>query len=777
VKSPQLCTARLACRLFMVIAILAFAGSPACGEGSLPVGSSPPRISAPHFPDRLHAVIWRNWQLVEPARIAKTVGAAEDDITRIAASMGLPPAGSVPADLRRRGYITILRRNWHLLPYDQLLTLLDMTSDQLAFALREDDFLYTKLGGLKPRCDLLVYRRPDAAAAARAAEIKRVVEQHFGGKLVEAGEPRFGFIDTLSRTDPAIKRVPADPVRIERGLRLVYSYFGGYGDPLADASLDPYPEGLLARLADVGVNGIWLHVVLRQLAPGGPQFPEFGQGHEGRLAGLRRLVERAKRHGIGVYLYINEPRAMPNAFFKNRPEMAGVREAEYTALCTSDERVRRWLGDSLAYVFRETPDLAGVFTITASENLTNCASHGHQKDCPRCSKRTAAEIIAEVNATIAEGVHRGNPQARVIAWDWGWNGHGDATETIAKLPKSVSLMSVSEWGLPIDRGGIKTTVGEYSLSAVGPGPRAAKHWALAHQRGLQAIAKVQFNCTWELSAVPYLPVLDLVAKHCENLQQAEIDGMMLSWTLGGYPSPNLRVAEAFSARRNAVAGEVLDKLAADLYGPGAEEARAAWTEFSKAFAEFPFDGELVYRGPQQLGPANLLYAEPTGYAATMVGFPYDDLKGWRGPYPAEVFAGQFEKVAAGWEAGLRHLEKATLAAPSDRRPAAVADLRLAKSAYLHFASTANQARFVLARDALRRADLAAAERQRLHEVLPRLVHRESDLAEQLFALTKADSRIGFEASNQYYYVPLDLVEKVISCEFIGRGSRRTVQQP
>jgi len=29
-------------------------------------------------------------------------------------------------------------------------------------------------------------------------------------------------------------------------------------------------------------------------------------------------------------------------------------------------------------------------------------------------------------------------------------------------------MSVSEWSLPIERGGIKTTVGEYSISAVGP---------------------------------------------------------------------------------------------------------------------------------------------------------------------------------------------------------------------------------------------------------------------------------------------------------------------
>jgi len=31
-----------------------------------------------------------------------------------------------------------------------------------------------------------------------------------------------------------------------------------------------------------------------------------------------------------------------------------------------------------------------------------------------------------------------------------------------------------------------------------------------------------------------------------------------------------------------------------------------------------------------------------------------------------------------------------------------------------------------------------------------------------FAL-REDSRIGFEASNQYYYVPVDLMEKVLNC--------------
>ena len=36
----------------------------------------------------------------------------------------------------------------------------------------------------------------------------------------------------------------------------------------------------------------------------------------------------------------------------------------------------------------------------------------------------------------------------------------------------------------------------------------------------------------------------------------------------------------------------------------------------------------------------------------------------------------------------------------------------------------------------------------------------------MYQLSKDDSRIGFEASNHYYYLPLDFVEKVINCEYI-----------
>lgn len=734
-------------------------------EGALPVGPHPAALSFPHFPDPAHAVIWRNWGLVSADDLGRVLGASGDEVRAAAEAMGLPPR-DVTSDLfRRRGYITLIRRNWHLLPYDQLLQLLDRTPDELAYILREDDFLFVKLGNLKPKCEPVRLVPPTPEIRQAEARIRAILAKHLGKCGEPDEEPRFAFVEELSRPERPL--AAASPDKMRQGLRLIYSYFAPYGDPLMHPELDPYPDGLLQKLSDLGVNGVWLHVVLRNLAPGGEDFPEFGEGCETRLRNLRALAERAKRHGIGIYLYINEPRAMPHSFFANRAEMAGVREGEFAAMCTSDPRVQTWLRNALTHIFREVPDLAGVFTITASENLTNCASHFRRKDCPRCAARTDDEILAEVNRLVEEGVHAGNPEARVIVWDWGWHGHQDASSLIPLLPKSIWLMSVSEWAQPFERGGIRGKVGEYCISVPGPGPRAVRHWAVAREQGLKTAAKVQFNVTWELATVPFLPVPDLVAEHCANLNRQDIDGMMLTWTLGGYPSPNLAVASRFAANREISAGEVLDAVATERYGAGAApQIRRAWAAFSRAFREYPYGGQVVYYGPQHMGPANLLWLQPSGYQATMTGFPYDDLNRWRGSYPEDVFASQWEKLTAGWREGLDEFRAAGDLVDPAKRPVFEGDLRVAEAAFLHFASVRNQVRFVMLRNARSATAPDTAARRELDGKLRAVVEEELAAAIRLFYLASADSRLGFEASNHYFYVPGDLLEKIVQCEDI-----------
>ena len=731
----------------------------------LPEGEIKKALEFHHFPGRLHAFVWRNWESVTLERMAAVLQTTPANVRKIGESMGLPPYKAPSPDMQERGYLTIIRRNWHLLPYDQLLTLLGWDAGKLAFTLREDDFLWHKLGRLKPLCQPLLYEPPGNTALTRCEEIKVSLNSYFGEELSSPKDPRFSFVSTLTAVDPDF--VPLrDNSSGDDPIRFLYSYFGVYGDPLLNYELDPYPAGLLQRLSEQGVTGVWLHTVLRHLAPGS-LFPEDSSDCEIRIGNLGKLVKQADRYGIKIYLYMNEPRAMPESFFEGREHLRGGKEHDHYALCTSVPEVQQWLRESLSYVFSHVPDLGGVFTITASENFTNCWSHGREASgCPRCSRLTAAEVISGVNRDIFEGVRSGSSGASVIVWDWGWQDDW-AEQVIDNLPQEVYLMSVSEWSKPIERGGIKSTVGEYSISSVGPGPRALKHWAHAKQRGLRTIAKVQVNCSWELSAMPYLPVLNTIEQHCRNLAKTGIDGMMLSWTVGGYPSPSLEVVSKFG-HDTPPPGTVLPDIARERYGMhAAEDALNAWGKFSSAFSEYPFHISFVYCGPAQYGPSNLLYPQPTGYKATMIGFPYDDVDGWRAVYPPDVLASQFEKLAAGWEEGLdafrRGLEKETNPAKLNN---ILDDLRIAEAAQIHFKSVAAQVRFITARNKLISGTDDPEKHARLCEEIRTFVTNEIKNARRLYTLTCEDSRIGYEASNHYYYLPLDLAEKIINCEYI-----------
>lgn len=354
---------------------------------ALPRGSAPKPVPFPHFPDRLHAFVWRNWQLVPARRMGEVVGASARKIVRLGRSMGLAGPPRITVEQQRRCALSVIKRNWQLLPYEQLLQLLGWTAEQMAFTLREDDFLYVKLGNLKPQCEPLRYHPPDAGAQARAREIAGVLREEFPAKVGEPEQPLFEFVKELSRPLKTEEARPAGTSAFSP--RYCYSFFALYGDPLLDPTLDPYPDGYLARLAASGVDGVWLQAVLTRLAPF-PWDTRQSEGHETRLKNLRLLVERARRHGVGVYLYLNEPRACPTGFFATRPNLKGVVEGDFAALCTSAPEVREWLASAVATICRDAPGLAGFFTITGSENLTSCWSHGNGKACPRCGQRAPA---------------------------------------------------------------------------------------------------------------------------------------------------------------------------------------------------------------------------------------------------------------------------------------------------------------------------------------------------------------------------------------------------
>ena len=746
----------------------------------LPTGEEKAAEPIPHFPNRAAAFVWRNWNLATLEAMARTLETTPEKIAQIAEFLGLPPYKAPTWD-PDRVYITLIRRNWSILPYEQLLTLLDLEPSELAEKLREDDFLWVKLGRLKPVCETLRFEEPTEADVAAMRKIAADVCEAFGDELDAPETPRFAFLNELGTVDveeaaneDAQKTQNVAKNKSQFEICYLHSYFAVFGDPLLQDDAKLCPDGLLQKLSERGVDGVWLHALLRDLAPPTAEFPELGAKSDVRRATLRNLVKRAKKYGIDVYLYMNEPRALPASFFENRPHIRGVAQEKYFAMCASAPETRRWLVDSLAAVFADVPGLGGIFTITGSENLTTCASHMRQGECPRCSQRDYVDLIVDLNAAMAEGVWRSAPDAKVIVWDWGWRGHGIATDIIERLPKGVWLQSVSEWALPLNRGGVPVSVGEYSISAVGPGPRAVEHWAAAKKAGLKTIAKCQFNATWEIASIPTIPALDLVVRHAANLSRSGVDGVMAGWSLGGYPSVNLEALQEFKDETTTEA-EVLDRLAARVFGEeGAATGRAGWTKVSRAFEEFPYSGAVVYTAPNQIGPANLLRLEPTGYRATMVGIPYDDVAAWTAPYPPLVFAAQMEKCGRGFREGAALLADAARNAPAERRVEAERQARCADVAGVVYLSCANQTRFVLLRDerlALLKTKNAensenAARLTAVEAEMAAIVRDEIELAKALRRAAAADSCVGFESTNQYWFVPNDLVEKIISCRQI-----------
>ncbi len=673
-------------------------------------------IPLPHFPTRHQAFIFRAHEMIPAAKIAEILGTTEENVRRAASELGLPPVE--PGSLwLEKGYITIIRQMWHILPYEQLLRLLETDEETFAVTLREDDFLDIKLGD-KPQCEPVAWRELTAEEEKRTREIAEIVR----GLPLDGVKP-FDFKYEI----PKLKLSGNDVFET----RMIYAFSGLYQNAFDVDSRSFCPDEMLAAYRDLGINGIWTQGILFRLTEF-PFAPELSRGWKQRLENLADFSRRLASFGIKLYIYLNEPRSMPESFYEKYPHLRGhAFSPDKVCMCTSTPEVREYLESAVEQICRAAPDIGGFFTITRSENPTNCYSHARRDTCtcPHCAERTEAEVIAETIACYRRGADRVDPAIKVIAWNWGW---GElAEDIIARLPERVIVQCQSELGVPYTIGGVSGAVRDYSMSIIGPGESAKREWAAAAGRGLETAAKVQVNTTWEGSTVPAIPVYPLIEDHMRALKSAGVRHLMLSWTLGGYPSRNIAHAAKYFTEEATLEQE-------------SEAVREAARLFSEAFREFPFHIRTLYNGPQNAGPSDLLYAEPTGYRSTMTCFAYDDLERWRSDYPAEVFEEQFAKLCEKWAQGLELLANE----PENET------VRMARAAYCIYKSSLDRIRFIRARD---RGD---------RETMRTCAASELATARDMLALMNRDASIGFEAANHYYFTRYRLAEKVINCRYI-----------
>lgn len=721
----------------------------------LPTGDAPQALPYPHFPARFQAVIWRNWNRIHPAKLAQVLKTTEDNIVKAGNAMGLVRDDSALEDFKNRGFLTTIRYNWQLLDYEQLLQLLDWTPERMEFTLLEDDFLFVKLSYFKPRCGEVVYRELTPTEAEATAQIAQLTRQ-INAQLPQKKEPPFEFLRHLG--NKKLAQLPQG-----ENLRMIFSYSAVYGDALLPESPDPYPDALLRDYAASGINAVWMPVILYQLIPYlGENMPLSTRCAE-RLARLKEIAARTRKYGISLILYLNEPRGIPERVKLDHEQWRGPvqKSTGSRAFCPWAPGMLDALSAGIEKLCRAVPELGGFYTITMSENLTHCLSRvvdpedarvseppEMDRECPACAQHSKAENIAAVMTAIDAGMKRAGAKMRLLAYTWAWSKKWDE-KLLQLLPANVEIMSVSESGVTGEVFGCPTMVEDYSISKVGPGEQAKRMWKLAKATGHKIAAKIQANTTWEMGGIPVIPVPTLVEEHLDKLRAEGVNDFMLSWTLGGYPGGNI---------------ELIDHRAIDLarrdFGAAGDEVYAVWKEFGEAFRQLPFFSvEQIYFSPQNVGPANLLYTQKTGMAAGMVcGIPYDDLPRWGGygHYPDEVMEKAFDAVSSSWGSALEKLRKIGETLPAEYQ-ANFRDLwARAQGTYCCLRSTYCQIAFIRLRDAGKLFQTRA------------LVAEEKVLAQTLLNTMTADSRIGFEAANHYFYGANELKEKIVQCDYLER---------
>lgn len=694
-----------------------------------------------NFPTVWQAVVYRNFSYVSTDKIAKVLGCDEETVVTEANRLGL--FDEYNPMWEKRGYQTIIRNNWYLLPYAQILTLLDISESRLDYILKEEDFFWVKLGFTKPECETVKYQpltEDQIKETEKIAELTKKIKTGRKTKPFEFFNAGAGFKKVEKKVD---------------GERIVHGFLTSCGDCLMEDSYEYLPDELLEMYQNNGITMLWMHGLLSLLSYY-PFKPALCENYEKRRENLNILIERCAKYGIKVALYFNEPRCLPLEDFERFPNLLGGQKDGFGLFCMEVEETRQFLYTAFKQLLDACPGLGAIFTITMSENHThcNCRGKGYAPDCPRCKDIPAEKSATDINNIIMQAARDSKSDCEIIAniWAWapymGWS-YDQVERAIELLDKDVSVMCVSECELELEKNGVKNKLIDYSISNPGPSYLSKIAIKKAIETGHKVYAKIQASNSWEMSAVPYLPVFDLVYEHIDNLGKLGVYNHMLSWTLGGYPSINLKLVCDYADKKQDFS---LEKWYEENFGEQAQVLSKAVKYFCKGFREFPFSVDCLYNSPKNLGSSNLWSLKPDKKAACMIGYSWDHLEDWASDYPYDKYCEQFTKLLTDWKKGVEILEESN---PTG----AVKELLLfAKVAYNHFEYDLIHTNY-----AFYKRDLNKYSKE-----MKEVIEKARANAYELIDMVYEDGRVGFEASNHYYYTVNNLIEKLINLDKISK---------
>ena len=555
---------------------------------------------------------------------------------------------------------------------------------------------------------------------------------------------------------------------------------GGENDETLTA-LSAYTDDELKKIADAGFNAIWLHGILHHLVQVAP-FMELGTDSAKHITAMQTLIARAAKYGIKVFLYMQPPRALDDRddFWKKHPDCRGEElvfpNITLRCMCTSTPQVQQYLVNAGEALLKSLPELAGVILITASEFAQHCFSHRCHKPltkpwhveitCPRCYKRTRAEVIAELITMLHKGIRKSSATAEVIAWNWSWERPEDEFAIIKALPEDVILMA------DFERGGYKDLLrrkhffmDEYSIGYSGPSEKFLRLFDETSRKPMRYMAKLQLGTTHELATVVSLPIISSLYKKAAFLRKNNLVSFMGCWNFGN-ALPNLNV-EAFnyfvSQDSPDNEAEALRSFA-EMKFPNCniDLILAAWEQFERTMYYHPFTILFIYFGVQNYTLAYDEIYHPAPLTSKLVGGSWrDDDRGdelreaFIHPEQPKLFnldeiIERIGKVAVGWEAGAALFSKA-LQGTQDRRLLDELGNVLICQAIWH--STENSYRVYKLRQNWQEENL---------EEFNRIVEDELDVLNAVLPWVERDPRQGFHIEPGTVMFSGELIRKKIS---------------
>jgi hypothetical protein len=396
---------------------------------------------------------------------------------------------------------------------------------------------------------------------------------------------------------------------------------------LPDVSPQYLSDDAFRMLAHSGVNGMtiygdWLLYV------NSDTYPELNcPDYEQNIGILREAAERAMKYGVQLYYVPISPKlAYDNPLFIRLPEARGAkispglnRDAKpIHNLCSSHEPTLAFIGEVMANLFKEVPQLGGLNLIIGGESYYHCfmrpdktgLAPGQKTNCPRCAGRTAEDTVNGLLKATAEAVHRQKPEAPVAAWPYSafiWSSDPAQLELLRGMDPQVAFLNTidkDEWA---PKEGYRKKIWDYSIDYTGPASNLLKQADILNERGMDLFVKTETALGIECIQYPYMPSLQRLAEKWSHVASMNPKGVLQSWMFFGFWGSRAEELGWWTSwRPDKPVEEVLSAMAARDFGTLGPDMVRVWAKLSEAVSHLPYIANY-FTGPEYIGPAHPLF--------------------------------------------------------------------------------------------------------------------------------------------------------------------------